>query len=255
MTPQEADIIKDVFAKLKAMSAGATDAEAAGLVEAQLRADRGAGLALVQALVMTDRERAALAQENDALKQKIQSLEASGAQAQPASGGLFGGSRVPQTASPWDRPAAPPVPPPLPPQAGQGGPWGGQPPATGPWGGGQPTGGPFGGGQPSGGGGFWGSALRTGAGVAGGLFAFEALKGLFGGGHAAQASGMGLFDQQPTTIINETNIFEGDRTAAAPPPAPQTTDGNGYSSGGFLDNASYDDGGGFDGGFDDDNYA
>lgn len=242
MTPQEAEIIKDVFAKLKAMSAGATDAEAAGLVEAQLRAERGAGLALVQALVMTDRERAMLAQENDALKQKIQSLEASGASAQPASGGLFGGgSRVPQTAGPWDRPATPPVPPPLPPQAPQGGPWGGQPQASGPWGGG----------QPSGGGGFWGSALRTGAGVAGGLFAFEALKSVFGGGHSAQASGMGLFDQQPTTVINETNIFQGDRTAAAPQPS----DPAGYSSGGFIDNASYDDGGGFDGGFDDDNYA
>ena len=44
MTPQEAEIIKDVFTKLKAMGPSATDAEAAGLVEAQLAADRGAGL-------------------------------------------------------------------------------------------------------------------------------------------------------------------------------------------------------------------
>ena len=38
MTPQEAEIIKDVFTKLKAMGPSATDAEAAGLVEAQLAA-------------------------------------------------------------------------------------------------------------------------------------------------------------------------------------------------------------------------
>ncbi len=235
MTPQEAEIIKDVFAKLKAMSAGATDAEAAGLVEAQLKADRGAGLALVQALVMTDRDRAALAQENDALKQKIQALEAQGAQSQQApSGGLFGGARVPQTAAPWgqQQAAPPPVPPPLPPQ---GGPWGGGPSA-----------GPWGGGQPSSGGGFLSSALRTGAGVAGGLLAVDALRGLFGGGHDAQAGGgMGLFGQQPTTIINETNVYEGDRYAGGP-----SNDGAGFSSGGFVDDASYD-----DGGFDDDNFA
>ena len=237
MTPQEADIIKDVFAKLKAMSAGATDAEAAGLVDAQLKADRGAGLALVQVLVMTDRERAALAQENDTLKQKIQALEAQSTQSQQApSGGLFGGARVPQTAAPWgqQQAAPPPVPPPLPPQSG-------------PWGGG-PSAGPWGGGQPSSGGGFLSSALRTGAGVAGGLLAVDALRGLFGGGHGAQAGGMGLFGQQPTTVINETNIYEGDRFAGGPSPTAPA----GFSSGGYIEDASWDDGGG---GFDDDNYA
>ncbi len=239
MTPQEAELIKNVFAELKAMGSGATDAEAAGLVDAQLKADRGAGLALVQALVVTDRERARLAEENQALKQKLDAAEARLAEAaraaqapQPRGGDLFGGGRAPQAGGPWGQPAP------------QGGPWG-QPPAGGPWGG-----------QPAAGGGFWSSALRTGAGVAGGLFAFEALKGLFGGGHAAQAGtmGSGLFDQPGSTTINETVVNNfGDRSAppAEPAPAAPPAQSADYTSGGFLKDASYDDGGGFD----DDNWA
>lgn len=242
MTPQEAQIIKDVFARLKGMGPAPADAEAAGLVEAQLAADRGAGLALVQALVMTDRQCGQLAQDNEALKQRIQTLEAQGAQPQAQSGGLFGqpAPMAPQP-GPWDRAPQPPVQ--APPQmAPQPGPWGGQP-QPGPWGG-QPQ-------QPQGGG-FWSSALRTGAGVAGGMFAFEALRNVFGGSHGGgfggggYAGGSGLFGQ-PTTVINETNIYETDRSSGAPG---QIADA-GYSSGGFLDDSSYDDGGGFD----DDNTA
>lgn len=226
MTPQEAELIKNVFAELKAMGSGPTDAEAAGLVEAQLKADRGAGLALVQALVVTEQERGRLAQENQALKQRLEALEAQAAQpAQSQGGGLFGGgARVPQAGGPWGRPAP------------QDGPWG-QPAAGGPWGG-----------RPAGDGGFWSSALRTGAGVAGGLFAFEALKGLFGGGHAAQAGAMGsgLFDQPASTTINETVINNfGDRAATSAEPAPAPASSADYASGGFLDDASWD-GGGFD---------
>jgi uncharacterized protein len=228
MTPQEAQIIKDVFTRLKAATPVGADAEAAGLVEAQLAADRGAGLALVQALVMTDRQCGQLAQENQALKQRLQTLEAQGAQ--PAQGGLFGqpAPSAPQP-GPWDRaPQAQPQPP-----AQQPGPWGGRPE------------------QPQGGG-FWSSALRTGAGVAGGLFAFEALKSVFGGSHGGGFGGLGggyagggsgLFGQ-PTTVINETVVYEGDRNSGPVADA-------GYSSGGFLDDASYDGGGDFD----DDNYA
>ncbi|TBW33773.1 DUF2076 family protein [Siculibacillus lacustris] len=190
MTPQEAEIIKDVFARLKAMDQGQPDAEASGLVAAQLAAERGAGLALVRALVLTDRARAALAQENEALKQQLANVGSA-----PTSGGLFGGAPAPApSAGPWG-----PSPAPTP------GPWGPpQAPASGPWG--QTA--------PQQGSSFWGSALRTGAGVAGGLFAFEAIKGLFGGGshgYGGYGQSAGLFDQ-PTTIVNETvNVFEGDR--------------------------------------------
>ncbi len=234
MTPQDAEIIKDVFARLKAMGPASGDAEAAGFVEAQLRADRGAGLALVQALVSTDRECARLAAENQTLKQQMATQGAPRPQTQ--GGGLFGqpSAGVPQTGGPWDRG----------PQAQPPGPWGREP-APGPWGEQQAP-------QQ---GGFWSSALRTGAGVAGGLFAFEAIKGIFGGSShgggagGTMAGGSGLFDQQPTTVINQTNIYEGDRLANGPGTGPSGASNADYASGGFIDD------GGFDDGLDDDNFG
>jgi hypothetical protein len=225
MTPQEAQIIRSVFDRLRATETGPRDAEAEGLVEALLRADPRAGLGLVQALVLTERAREAAAGEAEALKQEIETLRSAGPQPAPASGGLFGG--------PWGGGARDVAP--------QPGPWGGRAQAPGPWDA-QPQAGP--------GGGFWSSALRTGAGVAGGLFAFEALKGLFGGSHGAGGGDQtaGLFDQ-PGTVVNETvNIFQGERSGA---PA------DAFGSGGSAQNAALDDGfldgGGFGG--DDDSWA
>jgi hypothetical protein len=234
MTPQEAEIIRSVFARLKAMGPAPADAEAAGLVEAQLAADRGAGLALVRALVMTDQARAGLAAENEALKQEIERLEAGRGQGdRPGSGGLFGG------AGPWGVPQ-PPQQQPQP-----------RPPAPGPWGGPEPTT------QP--GGGFWSNALRTGAGVAGGLFAFEALRGLFGGGHGGWGGygpSAGLFGGGPTTVVNETvNVFENDRDGAETGGGFFGGGGEPTRSAGLLDDDSDgfsgdDDGGSLDGGDD-----
>lgn len=233
MTPQEAEIIRTVFDRLKAAGTQPRDAEAEGLVEALMRADPSAGLGLVRALVITDRAQAALVAENETLKQDLEAARAqAGGQAQP-SGGLFGGG-------PWGAPSAP--------APSQGGPWGGRVPDAGPWGG-----------QPQGGG-FLSSALRTGAGVAGGLFAFEALKGLFGGGsHGAQTAGLGGGSAYDAS--NAKGLFDGPQTTptAAPavsaPAEPASTDdgksANDAADGGFFDTASHD-GGGDDFGFDDD---
>ena len=222
MTPQEAQIIRSVFDRLRGAETGPRDAEAEALVEALIRADPRAGLGLVQALVLTERAREAAVGEAEALKREVESLRAAPQPAAPVSGGLFGG--------PWG--AAQPQPP-----APPAGPWGGRAPQAGPWDA-QP--------QTPSGGGFWSSALRTGAGVAGGLFAFEALKGLFGGGHGSGSSA-GLFDQ-PTTVVNETvNVFQGDRTGA---PADAFGSGDPYRSAGLDD--GFVDGGGFGG---DDDWA
>lgn len=173
MTPQDAEIIRDVFAKIRAMGPAVDDAEAARAVEAELRANPAAALNLVRVVVGLERERESLAAEAEALAAELEDLRARTAP-QPRGGGLFGNAP-----GPWGSGrAAEPAP--------QPGPWGAQQP-SGPWGGQA---------QPQGGG-FWGSALRTGAGVAGGLFAFEALKGMFGGGHGAEArepERHGLFD-------------------------------------------------------------
>ena len=190
MSPQDAETIRDVFAKIRAMGTTVDDVAATRLVEQELRANPAATLNLVKVLVGLEQERDQFAAHIDELNAYIDQLEAQLAEAargagtgQP-SGGLFGGTTqgspfergraAPPAGSPWTE--TPPAP--------QGGdprmvaepsPWARtQPPAPGPWG--QPA--P----QPQGSG-FWGSALRTGAGVAGGLLAVEAVKGMFGGGH------------------------------------------------------------------------
>ena len=189
MTPQEAQIIRDVFAKIRMMGPGPSDPEATRAVAAELAANPAAALGLVKVVVGLEGERAALEQQAQDLDAQLQDLQARTAP-QP-SGGLFGGS---SQSGPWGRgePAQP-------------GPWG-QPQASGPWGG-QAQ-------QAPQSGGFWGSALRTGAGVAGGLFAFEALKGLFGGhggsGHGGGDTASGLFDKGPAASEN-ANPFEGER--------------------------------------------
>ncbi len=215
MTPEESQIIRSVFDRLKANGANAPrDAEAEALVEALMKADPQAGVGLVQALVVTERARQAAAGQVAALQQELDAVHAQGAPA-PQGGGLFGG--------PWGAPAQPQAPVP------QAGPWGGRGPQPGPWDAGpQP--------QAQQGGGFWSSALRTGAGVAGGLFAFEAVKGLFGGSGAhAATGGAGLFDQ-PTTVINETvNVFQGggDRNQPVDPGYDPASSGSGLFDGGF----------------------
>ncbi|MDK9697306.1 MAG: DUF2076 domain-containing protein [Siculibacillus sp.] len=175
MTPQDAETIRDVFAKIRAMGTQVDDVEAARLAEQELRANPAAALNLIKVVVGLEGERDDFAAHIDELNAHIDRLEAQiagTATASRPSGGLFGGST---RGSPFGRetPAAHRSEPPT--QAPTG-PWDGQAPATGPWGAPQPQGG-----------GFWGSALRTGAGVAGGLLAVEAVKGLFGGGHEAQA--------------------------------------------------------------------
>ena len=233
MTPQDAQIIRSVFDRLKTMEAGPRDPEAEGLVEALTKADPQAGLALVRALVLTERAREAAAAEVETLRRDLEALKAQGAAPAPASGGgLFDG--------PWGRPAAQA---PVAAGADRGGPWGAPPAQGGPWDARSQA--------QSGGSGFWGSALRTGAGVAGGLFAFEALKGLFGGGsHGAGGLGQsaGLFDQ-PSTVVNETvNIFQNDPTGGAGETRPRDA---AWDAGGY-DDASFG-GGGFGG--DDDSWA
>lgn len=255
MTPQEAEIIRSVFARLRGLGEGPRDAEAEGLVEAQMRADPHAALALVRALVMTDRALAEAGAEIERLKQEAEAARGGGAA--PAGGGLFDG--------PWGRPAARPaaaMPAEPAAPAAPAGPWGGRAvDAGGPWGAPAPQGS-----------GFWGSMVRTGVGVAGGLLAVEALKGLFGGGHGGQQAGLfgggtagaydptlasGLFEAPQTTIVNETvNVFQGGGEAART--AAGTGDSGGFS-GGFggepaIDPAAFD-GEIDDVGFDDDSFA
>ena len=184
MSPQDAEIIRDVFAKVRAMGSAIDDVEAARLVEQELRANPAAGLNLIRVVVGLEQERDQFAAHIDELNAYIDQIEAqlnshgAGAGHGPGStsGSLFGGSA---RGSSW---GGAPAPGHYDPQPAQASPWGGAQPSPGPWGSQQPPAQ----GQPQGNG-FWGNALKTGAGVAGGLLAFQAVKGLFGGGHDEHA--------------------------------------------------------------------
>ncbi len=213
-------------------------------------------------------QEAALAQAQARIQQLQAALEqaqrtAQAAQNAPAKsgggffGGLFGGGQpaapapVPQQGNPWGQPVQPqfapqpqpyPQQPAYPPQMMQQGP------------------------------GFFGSALRTAAGVAGGVVLADTLMGMFSGPHmgggfggggfggsgfGGAGFGGGGFGAVPT--VNETTIINnyGDQAALPVPPEPpgwggqQTAswDAPGTDSSGWQDASSNDDG--FGGGFDD----
>ena len=198
MSPQDAETIRDVFAKIRSMGTDVDDAAAARLVEQELRANPAAALNLIRVVVGLEQERDQFAAHIGELDRYIDGLEARLNEVQQApgatGGSVFGGGI---RGSAWSReaaatPAAAPaqVSPWSTPEPAQPSRWASPGPTSGPWG--QPAA------QPQGGG-FWGSALRTGAGVAGGLLAVEAVKGLFGGGHGAEARDHerhGIFDRE-----------------------------------------------------------
>lgn len=229
MTPQESDIIHDIFARVRQMGPAPYDPAARAAVEAAVARDPEALLGLVRAIVALDRERQALIDEAERLRAELAAVDA-----HPhtnAQGGLFGdsagpfghpgapdgSSRPPERREPWgsapwgtartDRSVPPPPPGPWTgsnPGSSDG--WGrpgpqpgplpapGPVPAPGPWGtrtdpgpGGLPTPTP-----PQGSGGsVLGTVIGAATGIAGGVFAYEALKGLFGGSN--HAGGGSLF--------------------------------------------------------------
>ncbi len=211
MTPQEANIIRDVFTRIRANGPVPADAQARAAIDVELRANPDAAIGLVQMVVGLDQQRAQLAAERDQLAAQVNALQGRGA----SGGGLFG------TSLPGYQPAPPP-----PPQ--QPGPWTQQPQASGPWGAPQ---------QPSGGG-FLRTALGAATGMAGGLFAVEALRGIFGG-HNGGLFGTGGYNT--TEIIRDTEIIH-DRGSSSDPFGSGSSVDSGPSGG--FDTAS-DDGGTF----------
>lgn len=222
MSPEEARIIRDVFDRVRAFGP-ARDPDARAAVEAELRANPDAAVALVQAVVGLERERLAL-------EQRLAEYERG--QDSAPSGGLFGGG-------PWGGRRAPE------PQMDRSGwqqepqrqPWGRQQPQQPQqpqaWGQQQPPQ------QAQRGGGLFGTLLGAAGGLAAGYVGYEAMKGLFGGGSQTG----GLFGGSEGGNADAGNdggsLFEErDRTAAD-------------------DAAFFDDGGNFDigGGGDDDSFA
>jgi len=249
MTPQERQVLADLFERIRSASTAPRDAEAEAFIAEAVRTQPYAPYLLAQT---------ALVQQHalDAAAQRIQELEAKAAQPPQEAGflgnlgrSLFGGGqtapRPSYDAGAYQRAAAPPpgpayAPPPAYAPA-PAGPWGAAPQASG--------------------GGFLASAMTTATGVAGGLLAANAIEsllgggrgGLFGGYGGAGFSGAGLGGGE--TVVNNfydaPNADAGNIDAALPDPGgdPGFQDAADFSDGGFDNSGGFDDGssgGGFD---------
>ena len=228
MQREESQLIEGLFDRLKTTEAQTAprDREAEALIQQRLREQPAAPYYMAQAMLIQE---AAIKR----LDQRVKELESQMAQLQqnrPSSGGflssLFGGGQSSSAQAPagnaapsrgWNDPG------PAAPRPGYGQPNPGYAqPAPGY---GQPAPGyaaPQAQAAPSRMGGFMGGALQTAAGVAGGVLAAQAISGLF-------------HHSQPEEIVNVIN-----ETPASDP---------GFAGGGaqdaWADNASYDNGGGF----------
>ena len=207
MTPQERDMITDLFRRLREADTAPRDAEADELIRRQIAEHAGAAYLLTQTVIVQEH---ALTNAQARIEELQRQLAAASRPAESGSflGGLFGSSK---------RPAPPP---PQPQPQPQSGPWGPQQPyQPGPWGAPQ---------QPAGGG-FLQSALTTAVGVAGGALLFEGVSHMFGAGSANAAS----FTSGPPIVENTTvNNYYGDQT-----------DDTGADDGGF--DTGFDSGGSF----------
>lgn len=238
MSPEERQLLTDLFTRIRAAATGPRDREAEALIEQAMREQPAAAYYLAQAVIVQEKALAAAAERMRALESQIESLERAGPQQQAASAGGFLGSifgststaaSEPASAGPWSRTArnsyAPPQPPA--PQA-YGAPWGGnQPP--------QPA---------SAGGGFLRGALGTAAGVAGGMLLANSISGLFSGHSTLSGIGSpsGSASLPGTEVIEETvvNNYYGDNEAREP-----ATDSRIQSAGFDSGDDDFDDGDSF----------
>ncbi|MBF0561290.1 MAG: DUF2076 domain-containing protein [Alphaproteobacteria bacterium] len=197
MTPQERDLITDLFRRLRAADAGPRDREADDLIGRLTAEHPDAPYLLAQTVLVQQ-------QALSAASARVEELERELAQAKTQSAGtgsFLGGACG--VFGPWGgRPAAVPQSAPFPTlQPGYA-----APPAAGPWGAAP--------GGTGGGGGFLRSAMTTAAGVAGGALLFEGIQHLLG-------SNPGPFAQTaapPTEVVENTTVnnYYGDQTIDDP---------------------------------------
>jgi uncharacterized protein len=212
MSPEERQLLVDLFRRTNAASGNPRDADAEAFIAEAVRLQPYAPYLLAQTVIVQEQALRAASDKLQQLEAENRDLKERGPAQQPGQpnqggflgglGSLFGGSQPAQPA----RPASPQ----------SSGPWGGAQqggPSGGPWGGAQqggPAGGPWGGApqQPGGGGGFLKGALGAAAGVAGGMLLADSIRGLFhgpgsnplgiGNGFGSQQAGLGGGD----TVIN-----------------------------------------------------
>jgi hypothetical protein len=216
MTPQERQLVDDLFDRLSKVESAPRDPDAIAAISDGLRKAPNAVYALVQTVLLQD----------EALKRanaRIQELEAHGAAEQHQSGGFLDSMRETVFGQNPPRGSVPNVPPPQPSSRPV---WNSgqvmqqaQPPgqyAQGPYGqpayGQSPYGQPGGFQSPFGGGGssFLGTAAASAAGVVGGSLLLNSIRGMMGGSHQAFGDTAGFGDravsQSPSTDQSGSNL-------------------------------------------------
>jgi uncharacterized protein len=239
MTPQERQLVDDLFDRLSKMENAPRDAQAAAAIAEGLRRAPNAVYALVQTVLVQDE---ALRRAND----RIQELEASDAPRQEQSGGFLDTMRGAIFGQNQQRGSVPNVPPP---QTGSRPVWNsGQAMQQAGYPGryDQPSDGqPYGGAQPgAGGGSFLGTAAAAAAGVVGGSLLLNSIRSMMGGSHqgfgdTGMMTDRGSSGQNPWTDQSGSGLAR-DAGVNDIGSSKDRTDDN--SGAGLFDSASMDDG-------------
>jgi len=253
MTPQERQLVDDLFDRLSKVDAAPRDPYASAAIAQGLRRAPNATYALVQTVLLQDE---ALRRANE----RIQQLESTGAGEQRQSGGFLDSMRETLFGSSQDQPrgSVPNVPPPTPnrpvwnsgqvlhddhygqppfnqPQYNQS-PYGQQPYGQQPYGQ-QPYGMPQ---SPFGGGGsFLGTAAAAAAGVVGGSLLLGSIRNMMGGHHHsfADAGGLSGGNRSPWTDQSDSSLA---RDAGINDIASAGSRDDGGTRAGLFDQASND---------------
>jgi hypothetical protein len=233
MTPEERQMLADLFERVRGAAANPRDPQAEAFINDAVRAVPFAPYVLAQTVLVQQHALEGAAQRVAELEAQVNSAAQQPAQDTSFLGSLgrtiFGGpSAPPQQQAPRGYDQRGPAQQPVYPQAPQGyapqqpGPWGGPPAAQ----------------Q---GGGFLSNALHTATGVAGGLLAANAIEGLLGGrGGMFGGTGLGGVGGARETINNYYEAPADQHQRDMQQDADQDQDD--------AQDAGYDDGGGSDGG-------
>jgi hypothetical protein len=186
MTPDERQLISDLFQRMREYGAPEKDREAEALINQSVRANPDAPYMLVQSVLVQEQALQQAGQRIEELEERLREAEGAGSRGRGAGsflGGVWGGGR----SEPAQRTSVPAI----------GSRAGGAAPAWAQSAPQQPQ--PA---QAGGGGGFMKSALATAAGVAGGMLLANSIGNLLGGGsaHAGQRSA-----DEETTYIDEAD--------------------------------------------------
>eukprot|EP01037_Dinobryon_pediforme_P006957 gene6957-7033_t len=196
MTPDEKQLLAGLFDRLRATSTDPRDAEAEAFINSAMVQTPGAAYILAQTVLIQEQ---ALSAANQRILQLQQPQQQSGASFLGGIGKSLFGQTAPQQ-QPAYAPQQPAYAPPQPnyapqPVQQQAGPWGASAPSS-----------------------FLGGALKTAAGVAGGVMLAEGISSLFRGGHGMMSGIAGPSFGQDYGMGNETivNNYYGDSRETAP---------------------------------------